>query len=233
MPNSSQARGRRPHHPYKWLGAGALSAGVCWAALAGAGVAAADNQVDSPAGRHATASDTRPVKPSAARRVAFKAAAVSSAPEAALTPSASASVATAATSEPKPARGRGYEYRARPTICIVYTANAGDGTVSVIDAATRRVTATIGIVGGPEDVADILANNGAVYVSNRFGVTVIDGFTNDGSAFVSLSRPLGLAGSDSGGKVYVAARDTTNPNPQRTVMVIDQATNGEIGRAHV
>ena len=213
MPNSSQARGRRPHHPYKWLGAGVLGAGVCWAALAGAGVAAADNQADSPAGRHATASDTRAVKPSAARRVAFNAAAVSSAPEAALTPSASASVATASTNEPKPARGRGYEYRARPTICIVYTANAGDNTVSVIDAATSRVTATVPLGGTPKG---ILASNGTVYVSANGAtptVTEIDGLTNTVVATVGVpgsTAVSGLAERDEGALIYVGGESTVS-----------------------
>ena len=57
MTNSSQARGRRRRTPYAWLGAGVLGVGM-WSALAGAGVAAADDQADSNAGRNAAASAT-------------------------------------------------------------------------------------------------------------------------------------------------------------------------------
>lgn len=42
MTYSHQADARRPHRPHAWLGAGVLGAGMCWAALAGSGVAAAD-----------------------------------------------------------------------------------------------------------------------------------------------------------------------------------------------
>ena len=62
MSYSGQARRFRP---YAWLGVGALGVGV-WAALAGAGVAAADNQTDSSASRAtptASAKTTKSTRP--------------------------------------------------------------------------------------------------------------------------------------------------------------------------
>jgi len=251
MPNSSQARGRRQRTPYAWIGVGALSAGVCWAALAGAGIAAADNQVDSHPGRHASASaasaadssparrvahasTARSVKPSAAQGVTFKAAALSSTAPAAATSTAAVATSDVSGTFVRPSaldRGRGYEYRAVPTICIVYTANE-DNTVSVIDAASSRVTATITMPtsGTFEDrgnyVAGILANNDAVYVARgnvislESAVTVVNGRTNAITTTIPLrnlvGRPAGLAGTDSGGKVYFGSS---------LVNFIDQATS--------
>ncbi|MEI7718215.1 MAG: hypothetical protein WCI78_19375 [Mycobacterium sp.] len=58
MSYSGQARGFRP---FAWLGIGALGVGV-WAALAGAGVAAADNQSSGASGAAASATPTASAK---------------------------------------------------------------------------------------------------------------------------------------------------------------------------
>ena len=58
-----------------------------------------------------------------------------------------------------------------PATRIVYLANAFDGTVSVIDAATGTVTGTIPVGSGPDGVAvDPAART--VYVANFSGNSV-------------------------------------------------------------
>lgn len=57
--SSNETRGRRQRTPYTWLGVGALGAGLCWAAIAGAGVASADGRTDRHANNSNAASATR------------------------------------------------------------------------------------------------------------------------------------------------------------------------------
>ena len=57
-----------------------------------------------------------------------------------------------------------------PATGTVYVANAYDGTVSVIDAATNTVTATIPVGSNPGEVA-VDPATGTVYVANRRAVT--------------------------------------------------------------
>ena len=52
-----------------------------------------------------------------------------------------------------------------PTAGTVYVANDGEGTVSVIDGATRAVAATIGVGTGPSGVG-VDPDAGTVYVAN-------------------------------------------------------------------
>ena len=53
-----------------------------------------------------------------------------------------------------------------PAAGTVYVTNYGDGTVSVIDAATNTVTATIPVGSGPDGVA-VDPAAGTVYVTNE------------------------------------------------------------------
>jgi YVTN family beta-propeller protein len=61
----------------------------------------------------------------------------------------------------------------------VYVANAGDGTVSVLDGASDAVLATIPIGSHPYSIATDSAT-GKVYVTHTFGdqLTILDGATN-------------------------------------------------------
>jgi hypothetical protein len=47
MTNAMRARGHRQSSTLAWLGASALSAAMCWAAMAGAGVAVANENPDT------------------------------------------------------------------------------------------------------------------------------------------------------------------------------------------
>ena len=58
-----------------------------------------------------------------------------------------------------------------PAAGTAYVANSGAGTVSVIDAATRAVTATIPVGSGPDGVA-VDPAAGTVYVVNNLAGTV-------------------------------------------------------------
>src|SRR5258708_11574234 len=96
------------------------------------------------------------------------------------------------------------------------------GTVSVIDAATNTVSATIPVGPCPGGVA-VSPDGTKVYVtifSNA--VSVIDTATNTVSATIPLgppgTDPIGVAVSRDGSRVYVA-------NLSGTVSVIDAATN--------
>ena len=103
--------------------------------------------------------------------------------------------------------------------CSVYVANTSGNSVSVIDAATNTVTATIPLGAGPGGVA--VSRSGSVYVANWSGnsVWVIDAATNAVTATVPVgASPSGVAVSRSG-SVYVAN------NGGNTVSVIDVATN--------
>jgi len=114
-----------------------------------------------------------------------------------------------------------------PTVCIVYTVNGGDNTVSVVDPARGTVTATISIGQRP---LDVLAVNDALYVSTDDGFTaygtqqgsvkVINAFNNRVTASIPIG-PLGfsMASSRTGGKVYVTNADGGS------VSAIDKATN--------
>ena len=99
------------------------------------------------------------------------------------------------------------------TPAAVWVANSLDLTVSKIDPATGRVTATIGVGDGP---SAIVAAKNAVWVSDEFDATLdrIDPRTDQvtRSVFVG-SSPQGLAASPSG--VWVAARAVRGGQPPR------------------
>ena len=103
----------------------------------------------------------------------------------------------------------------------IYVSNSNDGTVSVIDGSTTKVTATITIGGMPQGIAVNPATN-MVYVALFAGlsstVTVIDG--SDNSIVTNLSVP---------GATYVAVDSATNQiytsDSDNTVRVIDGSSN--------
>ncbi len=104
-----------------------------------------------------------------------------------------------------------------------YVTNAGSNTVSVIDAATNTVTATVNVGSNPEGVA-VNPDGTKVYVAN-FGnlnnnISVIDTATNTVIASINVGiDPLGIAVNPAGTKVYVANVWSNN------VSVIDTSTN--------
>jgi len=101
---------------------------------------------------------------------------------------------------------------------FAYITNYDSGTVSVIDTATNKVTATVSVGGSPYGVA-VSPDGSKVYVTTDT-VSVIDTATNNVTATVSVGSSLvGIAVNPDGTKVYV-----TSWNKQ-TVSVIDTATN--------
>jgi len=100
-----------------------------------------------------------------------------------------------------------------------YIANYGSSTVSVIDIATNKVTATVNVGGLPYGVA---VTGKYLYVTNYGSntVSVLSTATNSIIATVNVgSNPTGVTATSDGTKVYV-----TN-NGSNTVSVIDTATN--------
>jgi YVTN family beta-propeller protein len=116
----------------------------------------------------------------------------------------------------------------------VYVTNANynhRGSVSVIDTAISKVTATIDIGEkySPCGIA-ITPDGNKLYVADRDinGVSVIDTATNTVIATVSAGKwPMGVAASPDGTKVYVTNRYNNN------VSVIDTGTNVIIATVNV
>ena|ERR1700730_7177537 len=103
-----------------------------------------------------------------------------------------------------------------------YITNLGSNTVSVIDTATNKVTATIPVGFSPYGVA-VSPDGGRVYVTNEnsTAMSVIDATTNMVITTIPVGfAPEGVAVSPDGSKVYVAI-DSSPTN----VSVIDTATN--------
>ena len=90
----------------------------------------------------------------------------------------------------------------------------GNGTVSVIDGATRTVTATVSVEGGVGDLA-VDPDTRTLYVSTRAGVAVIDGSTRTGTVYID-NFPDNLAVDPTTHTVYVTTAEG--------VSVIDGAT---------
>jgi YVTN family beta-propeller protein len=102
-----------------------------------------------------------------------------------------------------------------------YITNNGANTVSVIDTATNRVTATVPVGSEPAGVA-VTPDGSKVFVANLDSntVSVIDTATNGVTATVPVgSAPEGVAVTPDGSKVFVANLFSN------TVSVIDTATN--------
>lgn len=111
-----------------------------------------------------------------------------------------------------------------PSTGTVYVANWGDGTVSVIDAATRTVVADIPIGHGSANVA-VDPGTHTIFVLNPVDpyVTVIDGVARAVIDRVPVGKqPTGLAVDPITHLVYVSDRDTTlSVLDGRTRAVID------------
>jgi YVTN family beta-propeller protein len=102
-----------------------------------------------------------------------------------------------------------------------YITNSGSTTVSVIDTATNKVTATVNVGSNPYGVA-VNPKGTKVYVASDVNdaVSVIDTATNKVTATVPVgSDPWGIAVNPDGTKVYVANEGSG------TVSVIDTASN--------
>jgi len=102
-----------------------------------------------------------------------------------------------------------------------YVTNGGNNTVSVIDAATNTVTATIPVGNGPGAVA-VTPNGADAYVTNVTDntVSVIDVASNTVVAVIPVgNRPTGVAVTPNGADVYVAN------SGDNTVSVIATASN--------
>ncbi len=107
----------------------------------------------------------------------------------------------------------------------VYVANAGEGTVSVVDAATATVTATIpvGTYTGMWPVDPVLNPSGTrVYVGVQNAVVVIDATTNTVRTTITeaVQPSGGLAIDPSGAWLYVV--NYTDPS---SVSVVNTVTN--------
>ena len=112
----------------------------------------------------------------------------------------------------------------------VYVANAGEGTVSVIDTATKQVVGDPVFVGGePFDVA-VSPDGSWVYVANNGDgtVSVIDTTTDQVVDTITVgagdtrSGPYAVAVSPDGSQLYVGRNDDT-------VWVVDTTTNEVTG----
>lgn len=111
-------------------------------------------------------------------------------------------------------------YAATPKVAL-YVTNRSDNTVSVIDAATNAVTATVP-VGATPFLLKATPDGKHVYVTNSdsSNVSVIDTATNNVVTTIPVgANPAGIVITPDGTKAYVA---NVNAN---TVSVIDIASN--------
>jgi YVTN family beta-propeller protein len=115
-----------------------------------------------------------------------------------------------------------------PTSKLVYVANEGSNTVSVIEATTNTVATTIPVGSAPSAIA-IAPDGATLYVGNaalqqKLTVSVVATPTNTVTATIDTGIfTLGggeLAVSPDGTKVYVTVNE-----PEAGVTVIDTATN--------
>lgn len=97
-----------------------------------------------------------------------------------------------------------------PSTGLIYVANSGSNTVSVIDGKTGNVTSTIPVGSHPFDIAaDPVTNK--IYVTNTFdhSVSVIDGSTNAVEKTMSLGssdEPYGIGVDSNTDMVYIACQ---------------------------
>ena len=104
---------------------------------------------------------------------------------------------------------------------MVYISNGGDNTVSVIDAATNTVVATIPVGNLPTLIA-LTPDNTRAYVANQGSndVTVINTATNTVVATIPVgTQAIGVAVTPDGTRVYATG------TASNTVSVINTATN--------
>lgn len=111
----------------------------------------------------------------------------------------------------------------------VYTPNEARNTVSVIDTATNKVTATVNVGHHPSKVA-ISPDRTKVYVANSGSdtVSVIDAASNTVTATVDIgASPYDVVVNPEGTMVYVTSRVT---RVGYYVYVIDTTTHIVIGK---
>ncbi len=109
---------------------------------------------------------------------------------------------------------------------FIYVGNVASGTVSVIDASTKKETASIPVANSYSTGAIALSPNGKyAYVASDSGVSVINTSTNTviGPLIPTGNGPNALAVTPDGKYVYVAALY------RNTVTVIATATNAVVG----
>jgi YVTN family beta-propeller protein len=107
-----------------------------------------------------------------------------------------------------------------PSTGTAYVANAGSGTVSVINEATSAVTSTIGVGGWPDAVATD-PDTGTVFVANESSdnVSVISAATGAVTSTIAVGNdPDAIAVDPGTGTVFVANDDSAS------VSVISEAT---------
>ena len=115
----------------------------------------------------------------------------------------------------------GFALSASHAAPFAYITNKSANTVSVIDIATKTVTATVPVGMGPEGVG-VSLDGTRVYIANRLSadVSVINTASNTVVATVAVgTSPLGVAVTPDGTRVYVAN------NLGNNVSVIDAASN--------
>lgn len=108
---------------------------------------------------------------------------------------------------------------------IAYITNSASNTVSVIDTATNRTTATITGVGAAPWYLAVTPDGKRVYVLNMDSgtVSVIDAASSNVIATITVPAPWAVAASPDGKHVYVSSILALNgPN---TISVIDTTTN--------
>lgn len=112
---------------------------------------------------------------------------------------------------------------ATPDGLLIYVANHGDNTVSVVARNTQTLVATIAVGHKPFGI-DATPDNSRIYVTNYADdtVSVIDIATNTVTATIPVgAKPLGITISPDGTTAYV-----TN-SADDTVSILDLATNTE------
>ena len=118
--------------------------------------------------------------------------------------------------------GKGPDFIAvNPTTNLIYSANAGDGSVSVIDGTTNIVVATITTGGQPQGiVVNPVTNriNVALFAGLQSTVSVIDGGSNTVVASIPVPGAIFLAMDSLRNRVYASDSDNT-------VRVIDGGSN--------
>ena len=112
---------------------------------------------------------------------------------------------------------------------FAYIANESSNTVSVIDVATRQVSATVMVEKSPYGVATH-PDGSRVYVANQLSNTVSVINTANNTVITSIpvgNTPIGVAVNPAGTKAYVANQLGD------TVSVVDTATNTVLGTVTV
>ena len=107
-----------------------------------------------------------------------------------------------------------------PTGTKVYATNSGEGIISIIDTATRKIIEIINVGGNPERIA-VSPDGTRIYVvkSDSNTVSIIDTVAKTVIDTVDTDNPWGVAATPDGNEVYVTNGDGVD------VSVIDTETN--------